>query len=148
MASCEFSSNREAGGQWDFVPVGLFNSVRTECWSQAGLLGNRVPSRLQLAPRLQQGSQPLSTAITLRRHKFDENFFLWPSSKNVQKSLAVGRKMDGIWWRSARPNLNSLSVVLEQERDVTINKSLPRAAKWILTIEAPETTFYLPTSTD
>lgn len=49
MAPCEFFSEREAEGQWDIVPVGLFYSVRTECRSQAGLLGNRVSSRLQLA---------------------------------------------------------------------------------------------------
>lgn len=70
MAPCEFFSERKAEGQWDVVPVGLFNSVRTECRSQAGLLGNRVCSRLQLAQtqscrqRGATGSQPRSTAIT------------------------------------------------------------------------------------
>lgn len=61
----------KAEGQRDVVPVGLYNSVRTECRSQAGLLGNRVSSRLQLArtqscPQCRAtGSQPPSTAVTV-----------------------------------------------------------------------------------
>lgn len=76
MALCEFSSKREAGGQRDFVPVGLFNSVRTECWSQDDLLGNHVPSvsaagtDAELSAVRGHGIK-CNHSRTLRRHEFD-----------------------------------------------------------------------------
>lgn len=157
MAPCEFFSERDAQGQWDFVPVGLFNSVRTECWSQAGLLGDRVSSRLQLAQaqscpqRGATGSQPLSTAITFTRTQ--DRSLTW-SSTNLNATVVTVTFLEmcrwawrgGGWvfcqWPSVQANLISLSRLFSSENNSY--EPLPRAAQWTLRTEAREPRFVFP----
>lgn len=145
MAPCEFFSERKAEGQWDVVPVGLFNSVRTECRSQVGLLGNRVSSRLQLAQtqgcrqRGATGSQPRSTAITVEHSEEPQTVVWrgllrtwmqwsleWPSWKCVGEHGRGEKNGQGrtfCRWRSVQADLISLSLVLKRERELTVHTS-------------------------
>lgn len=168
MAPCEFLSDREAEGQWDVVPVGLFNSVRTECRSQAGLLGSRVSSRLQLAQtqscrqRGATGSQPRSTAITVE-HAEEPQTEVWRGllrNLNAMVFRVTFLEMCRRAWQRGEKNgtrMNLLPVTFSAGRsDFSVAcsrartradssyESLPRAARWIPRTEAREPRFLFP----